>query len=167
MGLITMFFELIIAIPLGIAAAKKQYSFTDYFTTVVAMICISMPTFFLATLLKYIFSVKLTAEYYLTFCDISSKVRDRMGLVILRHGKDRDHCNRTLLSLLTACSFIKRSKVGVHVSGISSTSGNLFTGSTYLTKCICVVSNICHDYKYVHSFFKCKILCCSQCHTRC
>ena len=47
------------AIPLGISAAKKQYSFTDYFTTVVSMICISMPTFFLATLLKYIFSVKL------------------------------------------------------------------------------------------------------------
>ena len=35
------------------------YSFTDYFTTVVSMICISMPTFFLATILKYVFSVKL------------------------------------------------------------------------------------------------------------
>ena len=59
LGLVSFIFEIIIAIPLGIAAAKKQYSFTDYFTTVVAMICISMPTFFLATLLKYIFSVKL------------------------------------------------------------------------------------------------------------
>lgn len=59
LSLISLVFEVIIAIPLGIAAAKKQYSFTDYFTTVVSMICISMPTFFLATLLKYIFSVKL------------------------------------------------------------------------------------------------------------
>ena len=59
LGLISFIFEIIIAIPLGITAAKKQYSFTDYFTTVVAMICISMPTFFIATLLKYIFSVKL------------------------------------------------------------------------------------------------------------
>lgn len=59
LGLISFIFEIIIAIPLGIAAAKKQYSFTDYFATVLAMICISMPTFFLATLLKYVFAVKL------------------------------------------------------------------------------------------------------------
>ena len=59
LGLISFVFEIIIAIPLGITAAKKQYSFADYFTTVVSMVCISMPTFFLATLLKYVFSVKL------------------------------------------------------------------------------------------------------------
>ena len=44
--------EIIIAIPLGIVAAKKQYSGVDYFVTVMAMVCISMPTFFVATLLK-------------------------------------------------------------------------------------------------------------------
>ena len=59
LSVVAYIFEILITIPLGISAAKKQYSFTDYFTTVVSMICISMPTFFLATLLKYIFSVKL------------------------------------------------------------------------------------------------------------
>ena len=59
LSFISFIFEILIAIPLGITAAKKQYSFIDYFTTVVAMVCISMPTFFLATLLKYVFSVKL------------------------------------------------------------------------------------------------------------
>ena len=59
LGLVSFILEILIAIPLGITAARKQYSFTDYFTTVVSMICISMPTFFLATLLKYIFSVQL------------------------------------------------------------------------------------------------------------
>ena len=59
LGLVSFIFEIIIAIPLGITAAKKQYSFTDYFTTVVCMICISMPTFYIATVLKYVFSVKL------------------------------------------------------------------------------------------------------------
>lgn len=59
LGLVSIILEILIAIPLGIAAARKQYSFTDYFTTVVSMICISMPTFFLATILKYVFSVKL------------------------------------------------------------------------------------------------------------
>ncbi|MBQ1524859.1 MAG: ABC transporter permease [Firmicutes bacterium] len=59
LGLVSFIFEIIIAIPLGITAARRQYSFTDYFTTVISMICISMPTFFVATVLKYVFSVKL------------------------------------------------------------------------------------------------------------
>ncbi len=59
LGLISFILEILIAIPLGITAARHQYGFRDYFTTVVSMICISMPTFFVATLLKYIFSVKL------------------------------------------------------------------------------------------------------------
>ena len=59
LGLVAFIFEILIAIPLGITAAKKQYGFTDYFTTVIAMVCISLPTFFLATLLKYVFAVNL------------------------------------------------------------------------------------------------------------
>ena len=59
LGLASFILEILIAIPLGITAAKKQYGFADYFTTVVAMICISLPTFFVATTLKYIFAINL------------------------------------------------------------------------------------------------------------
>ncbi len=59
MGLITMLFELIIAIPLGIIAATKQYSKTDYTISVLAIAFISLPTFFFIALLKLVFCVKL------------------------------------------------------------------------------------------------------------
>ncbi|MDR1569207.1 MAG: ABC transporter permease [Oscillospiraceae bacterium] len=59
LGSITLFFEMVLCIPLGVLAARKQYSRTDYFITVFALACISLPTFFLATILKYIFSIKL------------------------------------------------------------------------------------------------------------
>lgn len=59
LGLITFILQILIAIPLGISAARKQYSLTDYSSTVISMVCISMPTFFLATILKLIFAVKL------------------------------------------------------------------------------------------------------------
>ena len=59
MGAIAMFFELIISIPLGIIAATKQYSKTDYVISVVALAGISLPTFFFASLLKLVFSIKL------------------------------------------------------------------------------------------------------------
>ena len=48
-----------IAVPLGVLAATKQYSRADYVITSVALVGISLPTFFFATLLKLFFSVKL------------------------------------------------------------------------------------------------------------
>ncbi len=59
MNVITFILEIVTCIPLGILAARKQYSKTDYAVTVFALACISLPTFYLATLLKFIFSVKL------------------------------------------------------------------------------------------------------------
>lgn len=59
LGLVVFILQIFIAIPAGIAAARKQYSMTDYAVTVIALIGISLPSFFFATILKYIFSVKL------------------------------------------------------------------------------------------------------------
>lgn len=51
--------ELVIAIPLGITAARKQYSLTDYSVTIFALMGISLPSFFFASLMRYFFAVKL------------------------------------------------------------------------------------------------------------
>ena len=59
MGAIAFVLELLIAIPLGIIAATKQYSKTDYTITVLALAGISLPTFFFASLLKLLFCVRL------------------------------------------------------------------------------------------------------------
>lgn len=59
LNILTYVVEFVIGIPLGILAARKQYSKTDYAVTVFALACISLPTFFLATLLKYVFAIKL------------------------------------------------------------------------------------------------------------
>ena len=59
LGLASFILEIVIAIPLGVIAARKQYSAVDYSVVVFALIGISLPSFFFATILKYIFSVKL------------------------------------------------------------------------------------------------------------
>lgn len=59
MGAISFVLQLFIAIPLGVIAATKQYSRTDYAISAGALVGISLPTFFFATILKLIFSVKL------------------------------------------------------------------------------------------------------------
>jgi len=48
-----------IAIPLGVVAATHQYSRLDYVISIIALAGISLPSFFLASLLKLLFSVKL------------------------------------------------------------------------------------------------------------
>ncbi|MDY5730303.1 MAG: ABC transporter permease [Eubacteriales bacterium] len=59
LNIITFVLQIIIAIPLGIVAARKQYGKLDYFISVFALLGISLPSFFLATLLKYVFSIRL------------------------------------------------------------------------------------------------------------
>ncbi len=59
MGVISFVLQLLIAIPLGVIAATKQYSATDYTISVIALAGISLPTFFFASLMKLVFSVKL------------------------------------------------------------------------------------------------------------
>ncbi|MBR5502401.1 MAG: ABC transporter permease [Oscillospiraceae bacterium] len=59
LGLIAFILQNSISIPLGILAARKQYSGIDYGVTVVSLVGMSLPTFFVATMLKMLFSVKL------------------------------------------------------------------------------------------------------------
>ena len=58
-GAVSLLLEILIAVPLGIFAARKQYTLTDHAITTGALIGISLPAFFFATLLKLLFSVKL------------------------------------------------------------------------------------------------------------
>ncbi len=59
MNVITLLVEVLISIPLGVLAARKQYHFTDYAVTVFALACISLPSFYIGTLFKYIFALKI------------------------------------------------------------------------------------------------------------
>lgn len=59
LGAITFVLQIIIAVPLGILAARKQYSRLDYAVTVVALVGISLPLFFFATILKLVFAIEL------------------------------------------------------------------------------------------------------------
>jgi peptide/nickel transport system permease protein len=54
-----MLFATVVGIPLGFFAAKRYKSLFDQSSLVVSLIGISIPVFFLAIILKYVFAVKL------------------------------------------------------------------------------------------------------------
>jgi len=86
--------EVCIAIPLGVIAARKQYSAMDYSVTVVALIGISLPSFFVATLLKLVFAV------HLGWFNISG-MQGRDYLVLTDFGKFLDMAHHFVLPALT------------------------------------------------------------------
>ena len=89
-----------------------------------------------------------------------------MCFVIFRHGQNRNHCDTAVFAFQSSGSFIKRSQVGIHISWISATTRYFFSRSRNFTQCIRVVCDIGHDNQHMHSFFKSKIFCSSQSHTR-
>lgn len=56
---LSILFSLLLAIPIGIVAAVRQYSLMDNVATVLSFIGIAFPSFFLAFLLILLFAVKL------------------------------------------------------------------------------------------------------------
>ena len=59
LALAAMLFSVTIGIPLGFVAAKRHGGFLDHASLVASLIGISIPIFFLAIILKYVFAVKL------------------------------------------------------------------------------------------------------------
>jgi peptide/nickel transport system permease protein len=91
---ITLLVEIAACIPLGILAARKQYSAADYSVTIFALMGLSLPSFFLASLLKYIFSVKLG---WVDLYGIVGRFYEQMD----GWGKFWDMANHMILPILT------------------------------------------------------------------
>ena len=117
MGGIALILEVMIAIPLGIIAATKQYSKADYTISVVALAGISLPTFFFASLLKLLFSVKLgwfdlyglvgrNYEYLDTFGQMMDKANHLVlpvtTLVVISMGGLMRYTRTNMLEVLNA-----------------------------------------------------------------
>ncbi|MCL2707504.1 MAG: ABC transporter permease [Defluviitaleaceae bacterium] len=91
---VTLVIELVIAIPLGITAARKQYSKTDIGVTVAALMGISLPSFFFATVLRYVFAVRLG------WFDVYGIV-GRNHIFLNAWGKILDYANHLVLPAAT------------------------------------------------------------------
>ena len=94
LGLASFILEIIIAIPAGIAAARRQYSALDYTITVIALIGISLPSFFFATILKWVFSIKLG---WVDLYGIVGRMHDQMSPI----GQILDMAQHMILPTIT------------------------------------------------------------------
>ena len=70
-------------------------------------------------------TVQVPVQNDLTLCDITRKIRNRMRDIIIRHGQNRDLCDRTLLPGDDTCTLIERSQIRIHVTRIALSRRNL------------------------------------------
>ena len=94
MSFIVMVLEMAISVPLGVIATTKQYSWQDNVISIVALAGISLPTFFTASLLKLVFSVKLQ------WFDLAGLV-GRNHDILSPSGKNLDIALHLVLPILT------------------------------------------------------------------
>jgi peptide/nickel transport system permease protein len=87
LGLFTFAFTWILAVPIGIISAVKQYSFLDYFFTVFNYFGVATPTFMVALILMWIafskFGVSVTGLFSPEYIDAPWSIE--RGQDLLRH----------------------------------------------------------------------------------
>jgi peptide/nickel transport system permease protein len=93
-AMLSLIFEILIAIPLGILAARKQYEFTDYFIVTVVFIGISIPIFFLASVLKRSFGF-----YGLNILPMSGMLTARVNYDGFTFAKLMDYTKHLILPI--------------------------------------------------------------------
>ena len=109
--------------------------------------------------------VQSAAQNDLPLGDIARQVRDGVGLIVLRHGQNRDESDGTGITQPAARPLVERSQVGIQVAGEATAAGDLLLGGGNLTQSLGVVGNIRHDDQHLHSLFKGQILRGGQGHT--
>jgi peptide/nickel transport system permease protein len=83
LALAAMFFAVIVGIPLGFFAAKRYGGILDQLTLVGSLIGISIPIFFLAIILKYLFAVKWHILPSVGRIDVTSTVEHPTNFYVL------------------------------------------------------------------------------------
>ena len=89
-----------------------------------------------------------------------------MGLIVFRHGENRDHGDGTFFAHLPSGTLVHRSKVGIKISGITATAGNLLFSSGDFPQCLGIVGDIGENDQHMHSEIKGKIFGSGECHAR-
>ena len=112
-------------------------------------------------------SMKLTVQYDLALGDISGKVRNRVGDVVVWHGQDRDLGYRTGASTDDSRTLVKSCQFTVQISRITFSGRNLTFGGGNLSHSLAEGGDVSQDNQDVHAFFKSKIFSSSEGNLRC
>ena len=94
--------------------------------------------------------VHVSVNVDLTLSDVSSKIWDGVSDVVVRHCQDGDLGDGTELALDSTGSLVDGRQIGVHVTGVSSSSWHLLSGGGDLSQGVGVRGHIGENGQHVH-----------------
>ena len=96
--------------------------------------------------------VHVSVNVYLPFSNVSSQIWNRMCDIVIRHCQNRDLGDGATLALHSTSSLVDGGQICVHVTRVTSSSGDLFSGSRDFSQGVCVGSHIGQDGEHMHFF---------------
>jgi hypothetical protein len=92
----------------------------------------------------------LSIDIDLTLSDISSKIWNWMGDIVIWHGQNWNLGNRSDLTLDSTSSLIDGGQIGVHVTWVTSSSWYLLSGGRDLSQGISIRGHISKNGQHMH-----------------
>jgi len=102
--------------------------------------------------------VHLSIDVDLTLSDISGKIWDWMSDIVVWHGKNWNLGDGTIFTVDSTSSLVDGGKIGVHVTWISSSTGDFFSGSRDFSQSVSIGCHIGQNGQDVHVFLVGKML---------
>lgn len=102
--------------------------------------------------------VHLSIDVDLTLSDIACEIWDWMGDIIVWHGKNGDLSDGTILTVDSTGSLVDGGKIGVHVTWITSSTWDFFSGSGDFSQSVGIGCHIGQNGQNVHVFLVGKML---------
>ena len=90
---------------------------------------------------------------------IRDRIGNRVGYVIVGHGKDGDLSDRTFVPFDHSCPLIERSQIGIQVTRIPFSARNFTLAGTELPQSLRIGGHIRHNDQHVHIQLKGQIFC--------
>lgn len=89
--------------------------------------------------------VELSVNVDLSFGNVASQVGNGVRHVFVWHGQDRNLCDGSIATRDSTSTLVDGRQVGVHVTRVTTTTWNLFTGSRDLTQSVGVRRHVSQD----------------------
>mmetsp|Transcript_17892 Transcript_17892/g.29922 ORF Transcript_17892/g.29922 Transcript_17892/m.29922 type:complete len:233 (-) Transcript_17892:533-1231(-) len=98
---------------------------------------------------EHFLGVQLSIQVNLSLRDVSSKIGNGMCDIIVGHGKDGELSDGTISSDNTSSTLVDGGKIGIHITGVTSSAGHLLSGGRHLTQGIGIRRHISQDAQHV------------------
>jgi hypothetical protein len=102
--------------------------------------------------------VQVSVDEDLSLSDVTSKIGDGMGDIVVGHGENGKLGDGTVLSSDSTGSLVDGGEISVHITRVSSSTWDFFSGGRDFSQGVGVGRHVSENNQHVHFFFVSQVL---------